>query len=52
MGPDRATDAIGKALSMGADSAVHLSDEALAGACELSLSPEEVSSATSSMGGN
>ncbi|HEX2296939.1 MAG TPA: electron transfer flavoprotein subunit beta/FixA family protein [Pseudonocardiaceae bacterium] len=31
MGPDRATDAIRKALSMGADKAVHLSDEAIAG---------------------
>ena len=31
MGPDRATDAIRKALSMGADRAVHLSDEALHG---------------------
>jgi electron transfer flavoprotein beta subunit len=31
MGPDRATDAIRKALSMGADKAVHLSDPALAG---------------------
>jgi electron transfer flavoprotein beta subunit len=31
MGPDRATDAIRKALSMGAERAVHLSDEALAG---------------------
>lgn len=31
MGPDRVTDAIRKALSMGADKAVHLSDEALAG---------------------
>ena len=31
MGPDRATEAIRKALSMGADRAVHLSDEALAG---------------------
>lgn len=31
MGPDRATDAIRKALSMGADKAVHLSDAALAG---------------------
>ncbi|MFC5996641.1 electron transfer flavoprotein subunit beta/FixA family protein [Pseudonocardia hispaniensis] len=31
MGPDRATDAIRKALSMGADAAVHLSDEALRG---------------------
>jgi electron transfer flavoprotein beta subunit len=33
MGPDRATEAIRKALSMGADKAVHLSDEALAGSC-------------------
>ena len=31
MGPDRATDAIRKALSMGADKAVHLSDPALHG---------------------
>ncbi|MBE9376242.1 electron transfer flavoprotein subunit beta/FixA family protein [Saccharopolyspora sp. HNM0983] len=31
LGPDRATDAIRKALSMGADKAVHLSDEALHG---------------------
>jgi electron transfer flavoprotein beta subunit len=31
MGPDRASDAIRKALSMGADKAVHLSDEALHG---------------------
>lgn len=31
MGPDRATDAIRKALSMGADKAVHLTDDALAG---------------------
>ena len=33
MGPDRATDAIRKALSMGADKAVHVSDEALHGCC-------------------
>ena len=33
MGPERATEATRKALSMGADRAVHLSDEALAGAC-------------------
>ncbi|HVL84183.1 MAG TPA: electron transfer flavoprotein subunit beta/FixA family protein [Pseudonocardia sp.] len=33
MGPDRATDAIRKALSMGADKAVHLTDEALRGSC-------------------
>jgi electron transfer flavoprotein beta subunit len=31
MGPDRATDAIRKALSLGADKAVHLQDDALAG---------------------
>jgi electron transfer flavoprotein beta subunit len=31
MGPDRATEAIRKALSMGADKAIHLSDSALAG---------------------
>jgi electron transfer flavoprotein beta subunit len=33
MGPERATDAIRKALSMGADKAVHLSDPALHGSC-------------------
>lgn len=33
MGPERATDALRKALSMGADEAVHLSDEALHGSC-------------------
>jgi electron transfer flavoprotein beta subunit len=33
MGPAAATDAIRKALSMGADRAVHLSDDALAGSC-------------------
>ncbi|MGH3870217.1 MAG: electron transfer flavoprotein subunit beta/FixA family protein [Pseudonocardiaceae bacterium] len=33
MGPPRATDAIRKALSMGADQAVHLSDEGLHGSC-------------------
>jgi electron transfer flavoprotein beta subunit len=33
MGPDRAAEAIRKALSMGADKAVHLSDEALHGSC-------------------
>ena len=33
MGPDRARDAIRKALSMGADKAVHVSDEALHGSC-------------------
>ncbi|MGH3913275.1 MAG: electron transfer flavoprotein subunit beta/FixA family protein [Pseudonocardiaceae bacterium] len=33
MGPERATDAIRKALSMGADKAVHLSDEGVHGSC-------------------
>ncbi|MGH3832521.1 MAG: electron transfer flavoprotein subunit beta/FixA family protein [Pseudonocardiaceae bacterium] len=33
MGPPRATEAIRKALSMGADKAVHLSDEGLHGSC-------------------
>ena len=33
MGPDPAKDAIRKALSMGADQAVHLVDDALAGSC-------------------
>src|ERR671916_1493512 len=33
MGPQRATDAIRKALSMGADKAIHLSDEGLHGSC-------------------
>ena len=33
MGPHRATDAIRKALSMGADKAVHVSDQALHGSC-------------------
>ncbi|HET9255295.1 MAG TPA: electron transfer flavoprotein subunit beta/FixA family protein [Pseudonocardiaceae bacterium] len=33
MGPPRATDAIRKALSMGADKAVHLTDEDLHGSC-------------------
>ena len=31
--PDRSTDAIRKALSMGADKAVHVNDEALHGSC-------------------
>ena len=33
MGPERSADAIRKALSMGADKAAHLSDEALHGSC-------------------
>ena len=33
MGPDRAREAIRKALQMGADDAVHLADEALHGSC-------------------
>jgi electron transfer flavoprotein beta subunit len=35
MGPDRATETIRKALSMGADSAVHINDEALHGSCAI-----------------
>ncbi|SDC61801.1 electron transfer flavoprotein subunit beta/FixA family protein [Actinokineospora iranica] len=35
VGPDRATEAIRKALSMGADKAIHVSDPALHGACLL-----------------
>ncbi len=38
MGPDRAVETIRKALSMGADKAVHLSDEALAGSDALQTS--------------
>lgn len=38
MGPDRATETIRKALSMGADKAVHLTDEALHGSCAISTS--------------
>src|SRR3712207_2411426 len=33
MGPDRATESIRKALSMGPDKAVHISDDALHGSC-------------------
>jgi len=35
MGPSRATESIRKALSMGADKAVHVSDDALHGACAI-----------------
>ncbi|WP_436501881.1 electron transfer flavoprotein subunit beta/FixA family protein [Actinokineospora sp. HUAS TT18] len=38
VGPDRATEAIRKALSMGADKAVHVSDPALHGSCVLQTS--------------
>ena len=38
MGPDRAVETIRKALAMGADKAVHLSDEALHGSCALQTS--------------
>jgi electron transfer flavoprotein beta subunit len=37
VGPDGATDALRKALSMGADSAVHLSDDAVAGSDALAM---------------
>ncbi|MGH3669396.1 MAG: electron transfer flavoprotein subunit beta/FixA family protein, partial [Pseudonocardiaceae bacterium] len=35
MGPERAADAIRKALSMGADKAVHLADEGVHGSCAI-----------------
>jgi electron transfer flavoprotein beta subunit len=38
VGPDTATDAIRKALSMGADKAVHVSDPAIHGACAVQTS--------------
>ncbi len=38
MGPSRAVETIRKALSMGADKAVHLTDEALHGSCALQTS--------------
>ena len=38
VGPDSATDAIRKALSMGADKAVHVVDEAIHGSCAVATS--------------
>ena len=38
VGPEQATDAIRKALQMGADKGVHVQDEAVAGSCALSTS--------------
>src|SRR6185436_6319187 len=38
MGPERAAESIRKALSMGPDSAVHISDDALHGSCALATS--------------
>ena len=38
MGPERATETLRKALSMGADKAVHVTDEALAGSCAVQTS--------------
>ncbi|MFA7266296.1 MAG: electron transfer flavoprotein subunit beta, partial [Candidatus Nanopelagicales bacterium] len=38
MGPDKATETVRKALSMGADSAIHVSDEGLAGSDALGTS--------------
>ena len=38
MGPERAVETIRKALSMGADKAVHLTDEALHGSCAIQTS--------------
>ena len=38
VGPEKATDAIRKALQMGADKGVHVQDDAVAGSCALSTS--------------
>jgi electron transfer flavoprotein beta subunit len=38
VGPERAADAVRKALQMGCDKGVHVSDEAMAGSCALSTS--------------
>src|ERR1043165_6289047 len=38
MGPARAAESIRKALSMGPDKAVHVSDDALAGSCAVATS--------------
>ncbi len=38
MGPDQAVDAVRKALQMGADSGIHLSDESLKGSCAVATS--------------
>src|SRR5262245_26106425 len=38
MGPDRASESIRKALSMGPDNAVHVVDDALHGSCALATS--------------
>jgi electron transfer flavoprotein beta subunit len=38
MGPERAAESIRKALSMGPDSAIHISDEALHGSCAVATS--------------
>jgi electron transfer flavoprotein beta subunit len=38
VGPEKAVDAVRKALQMGADKGVHVSDEAIAGSCALSTS--------------
>jgi electron transfer flavoprotein beta subunit len=38
MGPERAADSIRKALSMGPDAAIHITDEALHGSCALATS--------------
>jgi electron transfer flavoprotein beta subunit len=38
VGPERAVDAVRKALQMGADKGVHVTDEAIAGSCALSTS--------------
>src|SRR6187200_6525 len=38
VGPESAVDAVRKALQMGADKGVHVSDDAIAGSCALSTS--------------
>jgi electron transfer flavoprotein beta subunit len=50
MGPERATDAIRKALSMGADKAVHLADEALHGSDAVQTAKALASLITSTVG--
>jgi electron transfer flavoprotein beta subunit len=50
MGPERATDAIRKALSMGADKAVHLSDQAVHGSDGVQTAKALASLITSTVG--
>ncbi len=50
MGPDRATDAIRKALSMGADKAVHLSDAEIHGSCAVQTAKALAAAITTAVG--